>query len=122
MTQIGPQLFLALALLGNAAANILIKYSMSRAPERIAGSSWLGRAALFLQPIYLAAICLFGLNLIAYSIALKTLRISVAYPVMVSGGYLLILLAGWFVFHERLSPAQYAGIGLIMTGLWLVVR
>ena len=74
------------------------------------------------NPVYILAIFLFGMNLLAYSVALKTFRISVAYPVMVSGGYLLILLAGWFVFHERLSVSQYGGIALILAGIWFVVR
>jgi multidrug transporter EmrE-like cation transporter len=59
---------------------------------------------------------------LAYSVALRTFRISIAYPVMVSGGYVLILIAGWFIFQERLNPVQYTGIGLILAGLWLVVR
>ncbi len=112
-----PHAALGFALLCNAAANILIKYSMSRA----AGDGAKG-IAVFLQPIYLLALALFGVNLVAYSWALKTFKISAAYPVMVSGGYLLILLAGWFLFGERLSSVQYAGVGLILAGIWFVVR
>ena len=127
----GPYLFLLTALICNAAANILIKYTMSRSGDagaEVAGAKAAGAAGLmakfgaFLNPTYIAALVLFGLNLLAYSVALKTLRISVAYPIMVSGGYLLILLAGWFLFHERLSLVQYGGITLIVAGIWLVVR
>jgi len=41
---------------------------------------------------------------------------------MVSGGYLLILVASWFLFQERLGLVQYFGVGLIVAGLWMVVR
>jgi drug/metabolite transporter (DMT)-like permease len=41
---------------------------------------------------------------------------------MVSLGYLVILIFGWFLFGERLTPIQYAGIGIILVGVWLVVR
>lgn len=122
----GPYLFLATALVCNAAANILIKYTMTRsagaAGAGVASTGLMGKLGAFLNPTYVAALVLFGLNLLAYSFALKTLRISIAYPIMVSGGYLLILLAGWFLFQERLSFAQYGGITLIMAGIWLVVR
>ena len=104
-----PHFALTFALVCNAAANVLLKYTAGRSGL----ATYLDR--------YLLALFLFGLNLIAYSWALKTFKISAAYPVMVSGGYLLILLAGWFLFGERLT-VQYAGVGLILGGIWLVVR
>jgi len=122
VTKIAPHVFLIVALVCNALANILIKYTMSKSPDPGAATSLVSRLSAFVNPIYILAIFLFGMNLLAYSVALKTLRISVAYPIMVSGGYLIILLAGWFIFHERLTLTQYGGIALILTGIWLVVR
>lgn len=110
-----PHAALIFALFSNAAANVLIKYSMSRATSG-------GKLAGYLNPIYITALCLFGLNLVAYSWALKSFKISAAYPIMVSGGYLVILIASWFLFAERLSLTQYLGVGLILSGIWLVVR
>lgn len=112
-----PHAALGFALVCNAAANILIKYSMTRG-----GGETAKGLAIYMQPLYLLALALFGMNLVAYSWALKSFKISAAYPVMVSGGYLLILLAGWFLFGERLSSVQYAGVGLILAGIWFVVR
>ena len=108
-----PHAALIFALLCNAGANVLIKYSMSRGTGKMGG---------YLSPIYLLALVLFGINLLAYSWSLKSFKISAAYPVMVSGGYLLILLASWWLFAERLSTWQYAGVGMIVAGIWLVVR
>ena len=65
---------------------------------------------------------LFGVNLMAYSIALRSFRLSVAYPIMVTGGYCLILLAGWFIFRERLTVVQYSGIGVVLTGMWMILK
>ena len=64
----------------------------------------------------------FGLNLLSYTQALKKLPISLAYPLMVSIGYLIILIVSWSVFGERLAPVRYAGAGLMIVGLWLLVR
>jgi drug/metabolite transporter (DMT)-like permease len=41
---------------------------------------------------------------------------------MVSGGYLIILAASSLLFRERLGAFQYAGVTLIIGGIWMVVR
>jgi multidrug transporter EmrE-like cation transporter len=110
------------ALVSNAAANILIKYAMTRSEPLPAGASLMTRLLSVMSPLFVLGVGLFGLNLVFYSMALRTFRISIAYPVMVSGGYCLILVAGWFLFQERLTLAQYGGIALILSGIWLVVR
>lgn len=117
-------LFLTAALGLNALANILIKYSMSRNVSplfTVQGTSF-APAANFLSWQFLLGIVCFGMNLACYSIALKSLKLSLAYPMMVSLGYLLIVVVSWFLFGERLSPLQYFGICLILIGLWFVVR
>lgn len=124
MSKYAPHLFLTLALIMNAAANVLIKYSATRTVAAPLGENapFLARMTSYISPFFVIAVVLFGLNLLAYSVALRSFRISIAYPIMVSGAYVLILIAGWFLFQERLTAVQYAGIGLILAGLWLVVR
>ncbi len=110
-----PYLFLVTALVLNAAANLLVKYAAIRHP---------GAAPLqtYLTIPFLAGLVCFGLNLLSYTQALKKLPISLAYPLMVSVGYLIILVVSWSLFGERLTPARYAGAGLMIVGLWLLVR
>ena len=124
----GTVLLLVVALLCNAAANLLVKYGMLRRVrlEEAAGSAaspqatpWL---AQFFDPFFVLGILCFGLNLFAYSLALKHFRLSLAYPIMVSGGYVIILLVSWLVFRERLTATQFGGVGLILVGLWMAVR
>jgi multidrug transporter EmrE-like cation transporter len=117
-----PQILLGTALVLNAAANVLIKYSATRMVPAPPGAPLTGRLLAVLHPAFIAGLVLFGLNVFAYQGALRSLKLSVAYPVMVSGGYLLILLASFALFQERLGAAQYAGILLILAGIWLVVR
>ena len=55
------------------------------------------------------------------------LPLSLAYPMMVSLGYVIILAVSSFVLPdqfpgERMSTARYAGAGLMLAGLWLLVR
>ena len=122
MSRFLPQLLLATALILNAAANVLIKYSAGRIVPAPAGASLLARLLIRFQPAFLLGLLLFALNVFAYQAALRTLKISIAYPIMVAGGFMLILLASFYLFHERLGTAQFAGIGLILAGIWLVVR
>ncbi len=111
----GAYLFLIMALLFNAAANLLMKHSaVSTAGGGILRS--------YLTASFVTGLACFGLNLALYTQALKRLPISVAYPVMVSGGYLIILVVSWFLFQERLTVTRYVGAGLMVAGLWLLVR
>jgi multidrug transporter EmrE-like cation transporter len=115
-----PVLFLATALILNAAANILVKYAaVHPAPARPGWPEFLG---VFLHWPFLLGIVCFGLNLLAYTTALRRLPISVAYPTMVSVGYLLILGVSAFLFQEQLHRTQYVGAFLMLGGLWLLVR
>ncbi len=116
-------IFLAIALILNAAANILIKYSTVR--TALAGELAPGFAGLmqtyFTWPFLLGISC-FGLNLLAYTQALKKLPLSMAYPLMITVGYLLILIVSWFLFQERLTMVKYIGATMMLIGLWLLVR
>ena len=112
--------YLAAALTLNALANVLIKYSMSRGTRPLVGIG--GPLAPFLSWSYLLGILCFATNLACYSLALRKLKLSLAYPLMVSLGYLVILAFSWFWFGERLTFLQYVGIVLILAGVWFVVR
>ncbi len=112
--------FLILALLFNASANLLVKVSALRSPGARSGLG--AHAASYLSVPFVAGVFLFGLNLLLYAQALKRIPISVAYPVMVSVGYLLILVVSFFAFGERLSLARYGGAVLVLAGVWLLVR
>ncbi len=122
MNRYAPQILLATALVLNATANIMVKYSATKIIPAPPGAPIVTRALTLLQPVFLLGLFLFAMNVFAYQGALRTLKISVAYPIMVSGGYILILLASWFLFRERIGTVQIAGIVLILGGIWLVVR
>lgn len=122
MSSIGVVLLLFAALVCNAAANILVKYGMLRRARLEEGAQAAGWMSQFLDPYFLLGVLFFGLNLLAYSLALKHFRLSIAYPVMVSGGYAIILVVSWLVFREKLSPVQFSGVAMILVGLWLAVR
>ncbi len=104
----------------NALANILMKVSALRIEAK---TQELGRAVgalgQYLEPLFLAGAASFVLALVAYRRALQTVPLSIAYPIMTSCGYLIVLGASFFFLREALSPKQLAGIALLVVGVWL---
>lgn len=120
-------LALTAAMLLNAAANLLMKIGMKSVAQAggvLRDGLWAAiREVLTHVPLVIGLIC-FGLNAALYMYALqsKALKISVAYPIMVGGGYVVITLVARFhpALRERLSSAQMFGAGLVMVGIVII--
>lgn len=118
---------LAVALLLNASANLMMKAGMSTvaASGGIFRDGYLAAIGTVLSstPLVVGLIC-FGLNAAFYMYALQssTLQISIAYPIMVGGGYALIaVVAHWHpALAERLNPSQIVGVVLVLIGVVLI--
>ena len=112
-------LYLALALILNAAANVLLKIGAGQlgpldAPDLV------GR--LLTNYHLLAGLALFALNVVFYAAALTRLNLSIAYPVMTAGGVLIVVSVSFFFLKEPLAPAQMLGLLLLVAGILLVTR
>jgi len=117
-------IFLGIALVLNAAANVLMKVGavQEKAARLGADATFMQKALNFLNVATVAGIVLFAGNVLVYRKSLDALNVSVAYPIMVSGGLILVALAAVLlpILHERISPLQIAGMALIALGVWLV--
>lgn len=112
MSAIGIGIFL-LAIVLNAAANVLMKAS---AVNR--GEGWQDQ---ILNPFMIAGLASFGLAFLAYrQVLLKGIPLSIAYPIMTTAGFIIVLAASHFVFHEKLDWQQWTGIALLVGGIWLI--
>lgn len=118
---------LMIALVLNAAANLLMKLGMKSVAAgggllRDGGLGAIG--AIVRSPVLLIGLVCFGLNAAFYMYALQSraLKISIAYPIMVGGGFALIAIAARFhpALQERLTGTQITGIFLILTGVVMV--
>ena len=118
-------LFIALVL--NATANLLMKVGMKSVEGSggILRSGAVGAIKIVVTswPLLIGLTC-FALNAGFYMYALqsKTLKISLAYPIMVGGGFALIALAARLhpALAERLTAGQLAGIALVLVGIVLI--
>jgi len=102
-----------IAIVLNAAANILMKASAVNKGEGI-------QDQLF-NPFMLAGLASFGLAFLAYrQVLLRGIPLSIAYPIMTTAGFIIVLAASNFFFHEKLDLQQWTGIGLLVAGIWLI--
>lgn len=69
----------------------------------------------------LAGVLLFGISFILYLFVLLKFHLNVVYPIMISNGVILISVASWVLFGERLSAIQILGIASILFGIFLVM-
>jgi multidrug transporter EmrE-like cation transporter len=67
-------------------------------------------------------VVLFGLALAAYSIVLSKINLSIAYPIMTGGGFLLVFLASAAFFKENISATHILGAVLILAGVYTLAR
>ena len=113
---------LVLALVLNAAANIMMKIGSKAAPQLAEGASVSDRIAAFLNAATVVGIALFAANVLVYRKALDNLDISVAYPMMVTGGLILVTLAATMLpaLAEKISALQITGMIFVGIGVWLV--
>ena len=105
----GAYLQLGSAVFFNVAAYLVYK-SIADAVPRI----W--------WPIFAIGLLLGGANTFLFARSIKTIPLSVAYPVFAGTSFALITLAAALAFHERLLPLHLLGIGLVVAGIVLVTQ
>ena len=115
------------ALILNAAANLLMKIGMQTVASSggVLKDGAVGAVKIVATsvPLVLGLTC-FALNAALYMYALqsKALKISIAYPIMVGGGFALIAVTAYFhpALRERLAWDQWLGVALVLVGIGLI--
>lgn len=112
------------ALVLNAVANLCMKMGSKAAAESgglLAGGLSGGVKTILTNPVLLIGLTCFALNAALYMYALQshTLKISIAYPIMVGGGFAIIAIVAAIApnLRERLSAGQWIGVALILAGV-----
>lgn len=73
-----------------------------------------------MSPLVIAALCLQVLGYVAWLFVLSREKLSIAFALSGSTLYLLMALAGWCFYGERLTIWQWLGFILISAGVALV--
>jgi multidrug transporter EmrE-like cation transporter len=107
----------------NAAAQLWLK-----AGTNALGALSFGRSAVLstassvaFEPHIVAGLTCYVLSVGIWIVALSKVPVSVAYP-MLSIGYVVNAVAAWYLFGEIISAQKFAGIAVIIIGVYLVAR
>jgi small multidrug resistance pump len=111
---------LAVAVLFNGLANVLMKFGMRRAPD-FSDATGTIKHYITSWPV-IVGLALFAINVIAYTQALTKLPLSVAYPIMVAMTGLIVISGSIVLFREAISWWQWLGFALIIGGVVCVTR
>jgi len=114
---------LAGALLLNATANLMMKFGIERFKAAgLSAAEGIGPVlvALLTNWVLMLGLACFATNVVLYTYALKGLPISVAYPIMVTVGFAIIVIVAGMYLQEHPTPKQWVGVALILIGVWLV--
>jgi undecaprenyl phosphate-alpha-L-ara4N flippase subunit ArnE len=114
MTSLTGWLLLLVATAANAAANLLIKRSAMEVPGM--------GLAQYTAPAFIAALVLFGFSVLVYAKALQSIPVSIAYPILVGLGMLLVVALSVPLLKESPSAHQLAGMALLLAGVYLMWR
>lgn len=115
-------LLLALAIVCNAGANILVKIATQKTPLVLdQGLVWSSLWQAVKNPYLILGVLCFGFALLFYSIVLSKINLSIAYPIMTGAGFLIVFLVSALYLKEQILPLHLLGAGLVLAGLWLLV-
>jgi len=116
---------LALALILNATANLMMKFGVRRfnaSGITLEQGPWAVTWGFLTNWVLVVGLICFASNVLFYTYALSGIKISIAYPIMVSGGFVIIAIAAWLYLSETLATGQWVGIIFILLGVYLIAR
>ena len=118
--------YLPLIMLGvllNAGAQLLLKEGMRRIGYF--EFAWANAIPIGLQvaanPFVLLGIFAYIVSVGVWLLVLSRVEVSFAYPLL-SVGYIVNAVAGYYLFQENLSISRITGILIIIAGVYLVTR
>jgi len=115
-----PYILLTIALTMNAFANLFMKIGATH----LGNLHGLGISQIFIKFVtnwaLILGVFLFATNVIFYIFALTKINISVAYPIMTAGCFLVITTFSVLFLKESLDFWQVVGIILVTVGITLI--
>jgi len=110
--QITSYIILLVSVLFSISGQLLMKHTMSNSHEGLLNWEFLQKLAL--------AVTVYCLAIVTWILALRTVKLSIAYPVT-SLNYVGILLGSSYFFNEVITVTRILGVLTIFAGVLLVV-
>lgn len=107
----------------NAAAQILLKAGVRHMGVISLQLPVLVKAgfSLAINPYILAGLACYVVSVVVWLLALSRVAVSIAYP-MLSIGYIVTAIVAWLYLGEQMNMMRWAGISVIIVGVFLVAR
>lgn len=102
-------------------SQLLVKRAVTQIAARDTvpqGAQWLIAACL--SPEVLAAVAIQGIGFIVWVVVVSRVKLGLAFAISGSFFYVLIALASWMFYGERLGPLQWIGLILVSGGVLLM--
>lgn len=112
--------FVVIALALSSLGQLAMKHGVNQSRAgggTITGFLW----ASIRSPSVAAGVAAYGVSLLCWLLAMRSLPLSVLYP-LVSVTYVVVAVGAVVLFGESLSPLQAAGIAIIGLGVVLLAR
>ena len=109
-------LYLIIAFILNSVGNVIFKIGATK------GIVLHGSFFHIIKGNYLVILgfLFYAINAFFYILALRTLPISIAYPIMLVMSLLLVNIAAIFILHEHLNETQLIGYALLVLGIIII--
>jgi len=108
------------AILLNVCGHVFLKAGMNKVGAIDPLLLFLDFKKIFFTPFVVLGISSYVASMVLYMVVLSRTHLSFAYPLMMSTGYVLIVLISWQVFKEPFSLYKWIGMGLIFAGVFLI--
>lgn len=109
-----------ISILASVAGQFLLKAGALKL-GRVNAANWIGHLLSILgTPELLAGLACYGLGAFVYILLLTRVNLSIAGPA-VSLTYVFSVLLGYFIFREAIPFSRVVGLGLIISGVVLVI-
>ena len=69
---------------------------------------------------FISGLLFSALNLVCFTLALKTLNVSTAYPSLAALSFLFLSIAAYFFLNEKLALINILGIFIILIGIYFL--
>lgn len=104
--------FIFAGVLLNAFAQLLLKAGTNAQPLGL---------QLAIEPHILGGLACYAVSVVVWVVGLSKIPVSIAYP-MLSVGYVVNAIAAYYLLGEAVTPMRFAGIGIIIVGVFVVAR
>lgn len=109
-----------MSILSSVAGQFFLKAGALRLGKATPGNAVSHILSIVTTPELMTGLACYGLGAIAYILLLTRVKLSIAGP-SIALVYIFTVLMGYFFFKETIPPTRVAGLGLIISGVLLVM-